>query len=110
MYVVDTACLLANAFFVKKEMDSIPLSELRDAFRGVSASIAKFNAVISWTRSELDATLYIYQDIFRRTGTSISRVSGVDLFSSYVDIVFNAGLKPEIVEEIQSTLRRKLER
>lgn len=107
MNVVGTNCLLANAFFVVGQDSSISVEWLRRAVRAVSQSIAQFDAVVSFDRQRLNATLFNYCDLFVRDGNSISLVSDPsDYFSDdYFEIVFNEGLSVETVNAMRGALK-----
>lgn len=109
--VVDTPCLLVNAFMaLDQKRSSISLQELHNAVQKVSASIAKHDAIVSWDRPHLQAALYNYHDLFRKTNQEVSKTTGSEMFFSkkYVDTVFNGSLNSDVVQAIQDTFKNQL--
>lgn len=110
-YVVDSECIIANAFFVKKEKNSLNLQELHRAISKVSASIAKYNAIVNWTKSELASACVNYRHIFIIKDQAIVKSPGFredGLTEDYVNTVFNAALEPQIISEMRQTLKAHL--
>lgn len=109
--VVDTPCLLVNAFIaVAPKRSTVSFEELQTAVQKVSASIAKYDAIVSWDKSHLQAALYNYHDLFQRKNYQISMAEGSDTFFSrnYVDKVFNRSLSSSLVTTIQDTFKAQL--
>lgn len=102
---VHPLVLLANAFLVNKDRESMSLEELREATTKISIAIAKYGGVVSWTREGLDSALYNWKDLLEKRGSSIFKNSNSLTEAYYVDAVINSGLKPEIVTAIQTVFK-----
>lgn len=105
-YVVDAPCLIANAFYVNQSKTSLDLRALHRAARRISASIAKYNAIVSWTKNDLLYACNMYRDLFQQENDKLIKSSerGQIFNDEYVSSVFNHNLNPDIITAMQNIL------
>jgi hypothetical protein len=109
--IIDSACVLANVFFLKGTINSFDLKTLHGVSRKLAYFLQPDNAIVDWTRPNLMVTFSEYRDMFQKRDDRVWRVEGAEeLFTKdFIDLEFNSSLEPDVVQKMQRLIVEQLE-
>ena len=104
--VVDSACLLANAFFVSNCMNEFEMKDLYNVSRKLAKALKSWNVIVDWTRPTLISALEDYGDMFQIQEGRVCRAPESEEWftEDFIEGEFNYSFSPEVVAKMRTVI------